>query len=270
MNVEVLKLRKEILPGGRVGQILDIADFKRLISKYKLTLDSFLEMGLSRSTWDNTLAFYGLDVNQVQGFRLEPWEEKGKTHLRSYAGFSTKIPIKDLKMSTKAEIKIQNLVNYVESYFPGAEVAYSKYHSEPLIPGQFLAQAKREIMDLNEAIKYINRRVTKWAKKKGLEGTVLIHSKLEHNFAKILDELGLKYQPQFQLGPVFYDFILMDFDILIEVDGGKHNKTKDNFKNKKAKDEGLTLLRFDVKDTTQLKQKYENIKGTIYRATHSV
>lgn len=271
MNVEVLKLRKETLSDGRVGQILDKEDFIRLIVNYKLTLTSFLQMGLSRSLWDNTLNYYGWGANDIEGFRLmNPKLNTGnKTHLRGYTGFTTKIPIENIRMGSKAsKVKIKALIAYVEGYFPGITEAYSKYHKEPLIAGQYLRDAKREIMELNEAIRAINSRITKWAKKNGLKSLPLINSKLEHHFAKILDELGVKYLPQHKINKYHYDFILPDYGIVIEVDGGAHNKRYDTIKNKLAKEKGLNLVRFDIKDKLQLKQQYENIKSRLRGLTN--
>lgn len=51
------------------------------------------------------------------------------------------------------------------------------------------------------------------------KGRKLKGSKVEDNFAKYLEELGIKYERQFKLNSRRYDFYLPKFKLLIEIDG---------------------------------------------------
>lgn len=264
MVAEIIKLRKEILPGGKEGQIMYKDDFIRLISKYKLTLSLFIEMGLSRSIWDNTLSYYGWGVNDIQGLRLSEYSES--KHLSSYKGFSTVIPIDKLRPSLKMkESGIAYMVNKLDGYFPGVKQTYSEYHDYPEKVNNLLLDITRELMDLQLIARYVNRRVIKWAKNHGLKYKQTIHSKLEHNFAKLLDDLGLSYYPQYYIEPYWYDFYLGKHNLIIEIDGGKHDDRYDLKKESILKNKGIDLLRLDIRGIFELKRDYETIKNKISR-----
>ena len=262
MKAEIIKLRKETLPSGKIGQIMDRDDFIRLIYKYKLTLMTFKEMGLSRGIWDNTLSFYGWGVNDIESIRLKPYSES--THLSAYEGFSTIIPIKDLRPSLRRkEGGIQYMVDYLERYFPGFKEIYSNYHNDPENVNQRLIEIVRELMDLQLVARYVNRRVIKWAKKKKKPYKNIIISKLEHHFAKILDELKIEYIPQFSLQSYHYDFHLTLHNLVIEVDGRGHRGKNDEIKEYLLKEKHIGLLRINIKGIFELKQNYETIKDNI-------
>jgi very-short-patch-repair endonuclease len=92
---------------------------------------------------------------------------------------------------------------------------------------------------------------------------------------KMLKELKVNYEPQKIVGPKIYDFYIIDFNLLIEVDGdywhanpaiyleGDHNKTqKRNVKNDRFKDilasgRGFGLIRIWESD---LKNDYAGVK----------
>jgi len=93
-------------------------------------------------------------------------------------------------------------------------------------------------------------------------------SKLEKEFQKILNGLGIAYIFQYTVNGYNYDFYIPDKNILIEVDGDwwhcnpalnihpvhesqKHTVEHDLIKNKNAKDNGYQLLRFWEQEITE-------------------
>lgn len=267
MNVEVLKLRVVDLPNGSQGQILDLEDFKRLFVKYKITLESFMEMGLSRGLWKNTLAYYDLDVNKIEAFR----EYQESKHIRSYHGFSTEIPIKHLTNHIPSS-SVKDYVKYLDSFFPGISKKYYKYKKEkPHKVRDSFFDINRELLDLLDANRKLSRVVKKLAIKNNKKpGKDLSHNKLEHSFSKILDELGLKYENQFTIKDYKYDFKIKNSNILIEIDGGGHTGGNDKKKNRLAKNNNYRLERFKIRSKFYLQQDYENIKDRVSRIKDSI
>lgn len=116
--------------------------------------------------------------------------------------------------------------------------------------------SKKRWSDPKEREKQRNRKV-KWIKENGLNKK----SKLEKYFTGLLDDLGIKYEPQYPVKGYLYDFFIINKNVLIEVDGDwfhfnekihkqitspiQENTIKnDKIKNQIAKDEGYILIRF--------------------------
>ena len=55
-------------------------------------------------------------------------------------------------------------------------------------------------------------------------------SKLEIKFARILSQMGLKFERQYRVGYKFYDFFLPDYNILVETDGDYWHGNSKKFK----------------------------------------
>jgi very-short-patch-repair endonuclease len=255
--IEIIKLRQQTI-GGSKAWVMAEEDLVRLISKYKLTLQGLLELGLSRSIWDNTLAYYGWDVNTVEGFRKRPYTQT--RHGNSNYGFSS--VIKDLHVTRAADTKIQGYLGYMEKMFPGFTEAYSAYHQDPTGVSTYLHGVSRKLLEANQVLKLIHHRVRKWANKVNKPYHKLLHSSLNHTFAKLLDELGVRYEVEVKVREYYFDFYLPDYRTFIEVDGGGHKPEKDEDK-EGCLLRGDKLLRFKVRDTIALKHKHERIKNKI-------
>ena len=130
----------------------------------------------------------------------------------------------------------------------------------------------------------IKRRIKPKAFKKSKNASELDGSGLEYFFRiNILDKLGIKYSQQFKAKSIgrFYDFILLDYRIIIECDGTffhsdpriykdsltitqKRNKRVDEIKNKWAQENYYVLLRFWEKDI------YNDVPGIIKFLTEKI
>ena len=260
MNLEVIKLSKQRV-GDSEGWVISLEDFTRLISKHKLTLRDLQKIGISRSLWDNTLAYHGYNVNSVQGLRERPYKES--RHGNSPFGFSTIISPKEGNYANTS--KIQGYLAYLEKHFPGITLEYSKYHDDPNGVSKILGEYNKEVLELGLTLKYIHHRVRKWAVRTNKPYQKLIHSKLNISFSKLLDDIGISYLPEYRIKTYFFDFYLPEYGVFIEVDGGGHKGEND-----RVKDALVSLphklLRFKVRDRQQLIRKYDTIKDKISKA----
>jgi len=250
----------EIIPGN-VGKVLAKGDFIRLISTYKLTLSDFLTMGLSRGLWNNTLKYYNINVNDIEGFRLTTPVPPKFTHLRSTSGFSTYIPIPELRPSIKkTDAKVNKMVYRLAKHFPGVINTYAEYHKDSIKVSRYLEKIRGELIDCQLIIRYLNRRIVKWSKKQKISYLNLTDSIFEVHFSKIFKELKIEYNPQFSISPYSYDFYIPSMNLLVEVDGGGHQGKTDAQKTLLAQVHGYELKRFSIKNTHELKQQYVAIK----------
>ena len=257
ISLEIIKLKQQTL-GGSKCWVMSEEDFVRLISKHHLTLQKLLDLGLSRSIWDNTLAYYGWDVNTVEGFRKKPYTQTH--HGNSNYGFSS--VIKEAHINRVKDSNIQEYLDYMETMFPGFIDKYSEYHSNPTGVSIYLHDVSRKLLEATHVLKLIHHRVRKWATRVDKPYSKLLHSKLNHTFAKILDELGLQYEVEFRVKGYYFDFYIPKYRVFIEVDGGGHKTDKDVIK-ESSLPPGDKLLRFKVRDTIAFKHKYERIKDKI-------
>lgn len=260
MNFEVIKLTKHTIDGSEKWVISE-EDFIRLISKHKFTFRDLLTAGLSRSLWDNTLTYYGHDVNSIQGLREKPYKES--RHGNTTFGFSAWIESTQLQRATNTQIK--SYLNHLETYFPGFTGVYSTYREDPTEVSRVLGEYNKELLEVMSSLKLIHHRVRKWAVKVKKPYYKLISSKLNLRFSKLLDELGLRYLVEYRVGLYFFDFYLSDHHLFIEIDGGGHTGVNDIAKEEliKAPDK---LLRLKIRDKHQLKKNYGHLKNIIREA----
>lgn len=263
INLEVLKLREVDLPNGTRGTVLDIDDLKRLCSTYKVNLNSFKrDFGLSRGLWDNTLFYYNLSSHDLFSWR-KLIIVNSSLHLNSSHGFSRVMDLNIPKKDTKLQTYIKRLLPLCPNL---NDLWYSKITHDPRSLSKDLSNIARDLLDCKGALKNLTGRCRKYAKKNGVNNMGSISSSLENSVANILDDLGIKYQPQFFINPYHYDFYLPDYNILLEVDGGLHNTRYDEYKEKLTKEYGYRLLRIRI-DKKGIKQyNYEEYKDKVSNA----
>ena len=258
-TVEVIKLYDRGLQ-GRKKWVMSDKDLHRFLNKYNFTLTKFLGLGIGRAVWNNTLEYYQLDVNDIEALRKTPYKQT-LYHGNSEMGFTSSISIG--KLRAQNETLISKELKYIEKYFPGTLAKYAKYHKEPLVASKYLSDLQRTLFEIGLSIRKAHSRISKWARRNDLEYHPLIKSKLEHHFAKIFDELNLRYTPQWPYKGYWYDFYLPDLDILIEIDGGGHSSKRDKIKDELANDLKIELIRFEIKDTNDLRKNYATIKDKV-------
>lgn len=67
---------------------------------------------------------------------------------------------------------------------------------------------------------------------------------------------GFRFRRQVAIGPYFADFVCLAAKLIVEVDGGQHNRAgKDEARDRYLRDEGFVVLRVWDNDVT------ENIEG---------
>lgn len=266
MKLEVIRIREVKLPSGDMGSILDLDDFKRLVSTYKITFHEFRDkFGLSRSLWSNTLLFYKLSSQDIFSWR-NLIVTHTQLHLNSNHGFSRVIEGQDM-----VQIAPPNkLEGYLDRLIPLCpkikELWYSKISHDPTSLSQDLSNISRDLIESKEVLKKVMNRCRKYAIKNGVEYKRCISSPLEHAIAKILDDLGLSYTPQWFIKPYHYDFYLPTLKIILEVDGSLHNKRFDIKKEKKALKKGFVVKRVVVERKGIKKINYEEYKNKISKA----
>lgn len=256
IDLEIIKLKQQNVCGS-LSWVIAEEDFIRLISKHKLTLQKLIALGISRNIWDNTLAFYGWDVNRVEGFRKSPYSES--RHGNSNYGFSSVLPIHEGRPTDSNALKY---VEHIGKFFPGFPITYGTYHENPTEVSKALQDISRQIIELNGVVKAVHHRIRKWAERTDKPYHKLQHSVLNHKFSKILDELGISYKLEFKVKNSYFDFYIPSHKLLIEVDGGGHRKDKDPYKEELVSPD-FKLIRFKVHDTIALKHNYERIKDKI-------
>lgn len=260
MKIEVVKLREVNLPNGTKGTILDLDDFKRLVSTYKLKLQTFTdELGFTRGLWDNTILYYNLTSQDIFSWR-NLIITHDKLHLNSTHGFSRIV-------NHLSKSKPTILDDYLDKLIPICpnikELWYSKISHDPTGLSKDLSQISRDILESKEALKKLYGRCRKYSKKNNVEHERCISTSLEHAVAKILDDLGLKFSAQFQIKPYHYDFLLKDKNILLEIDGYGHVNKWDEKKEKKAILAGYKLARLLVNKGGIKKHNYEEYRNKI-------
>ena len=216
MRIEVLKIQEVTLKDGRIGTVLSLEDLKRLAFTYKITLDIFVnKLGLTRSLWDNSLRYHNITIQDIFSWRnLEITHEK--LHLNSSHGFSRVIDETDLQNEGNST-KLDDYLTLLSKLSPDIKnIWYSKISSDPSGLSLDLANIGRDILECRESLKHLRNRVRKYAVKNGVKYTRNINSPLEHTVAKILEDLGVKFKPQFFIKPYHYDFKVVGKKILIK------------------------------------------------------
>ena len=260
MKIEAVKLR-EINQDGKTFTIMDLDDFKRLISEYNLTHTTFKQFGFSRSLWDNTTAYYNISNEDLRQYRNLIILHKD-LHLNSNHGFSKIIEGKDLG-DNLTTTKVKGYLKYLSKFNPTInDLWYSKLKEDPVSLSNDLANISKELIESKQILKKLVGRVRKEAKKLGLEHTRLISSTLEHSVSKILDDIGVKYKSQLYLKPYHYDFIISG-KVILEVDGNMHDKRFDKEKEELAKEKGYILIRLIIDRKGIKKYNYEEYKDKI-------
>lgn len=264
MVIEVIKLRDVEIEPGKKATIIEIEDFKRLISSYNLTLDIFKhKLGLTRSLWDNTLKYHNLHRDDILAWRNNVLVHD-RLHLNSNHGFSKTISKDDLVLAAK-ETNTSKFLKALEVIEPNINnIWLSKINKDPMSLSKDLVSIGRKIVELQQISKRLHNRVRKNCIKKGVEHSRRIVSTLENTVANILDELGYIYEAQFFLKPHHYDF-LIGGKIILEIDGGGHDDRFDDIKNIKAKSNGYTLIRVNVGKSGINKGNYDNFKNQIHK-----
>lgn len=258
-RVEVIKLYNRGT-GGRSKWVMSKNDLHRILYKYNFTLDKFVGLGIGRRTWINTLEYYKLNLNDIEGLRKMPYID-GNIHGNSGQGFTSHIDIN--KLRAQNESLIAQDLKRIELVFPGTIGVYSTYHTETLKTSRYFSDLQRTIFDISLSIKKAHARVSKWAKRNNLPYYPIIKSKLEHHFAKILDDLEVSYIPQWPYRGYWYDFYLPELGVLLEIDGGEHSGKTDVAKDNLAKKLELNLVRLEIKDMNSLRHDYNEIKNKV-------
>lgn len=69
---------------------------------------------------------------------------------------------------------------------------------------------------------------------------------VEYQVSLIFDKKDIDYIPQFNIGDYYYDFLLVDYNTIIELDGNLHNKKRDKLKDKIANENGYLVKRIKL------------------------
>ena len=157
MRIEAVKLR-EINDGVKTYTIMDLEDFKRLLSSYKLTHQTFRQFGFSRSLWDNTVMYYNLSKSDILSYRNLIIVHK-ELHLNSSHGFTKVIQGSDLDNSVNKS-KIKKYLNYLSKYNPNIhDLWYSKIKDDPISLSNDLANISKDILESKDILKKLAGRV---------------------------------------------------------------------------------------------------------------
>lgn len=90
-------------------------------------------------------------------------------------------------------------------------------------------------------------------------------TKIELKLANLLDNIGIKYTSEYNIGKYIVDFALPELYIAIEADGDYWHKTRqeqDAFRQKKIEDKGWTVLRFSE---SEINNKIELVEDELRR-----
>lgn len=238
MRINLVKI-----PGPHINKkshrlIVEEKQFKKLIKKgySKKTFNS--ELGVGHVIWQRSLHHYypsELDREFLRRSKI----------MKTTAG--------------RRNVLWRERVKVIEKYFPGIELSIDQGNYSFALDS--LEKANKETYNLKEAIRKVIKHVRHGGGRRGLKIN-LVSNALEHKVSKILDELGLVYLPSYKIENRVYDFRIIGYKILIEVDGRYHTPEADLPKDKLAKRRGYLLIRIKEKDVRYV----HSIKDTINKA----
>jgi very-short-patch-repair endonuclease len=225
--MEKLILIKVKGKGSYKRTCIEPEQFKRLFESGMTKKSLNRDYNIGHRIWKESILQAGYNAYQIEKFRQ-------KKLTKGNRGCKSK--------------KIKDRIIYIDKFFPIRE-AYDNYSDDPDTLAILINSINDELYEVKTHLRQVKKIVNQKLKRQGKNPINFVQNSWEYRVKKVLISLGIDYLSSFKVGKNYYDFLLPEYNTLLEVDSAQyHSKESNKPKNEVAKNAGYKLIRIKEKD----------------------